>query len=84
MEESKKSIPTSHEKNIINVIPRRPMKNRYQHIFFGNCYSCNKFGHKAQNFRANGKFHEYKNNSPSDKPKGRNHNLFTLLQIYDL
>ena len=27
--ESKKSIPTSHEKNMIIVIPRRPMTNRY-------------------------------------------------------
>ena len=46
-EEIKNSIPTSHDKNRINVIPRIPMTNRYQQIFFGHCYSCNNFGHKA-------------------------------------
>ena len=28
--ESKKSIPNSHDKNMINVIPKKPMMNRYQ------------------------------------------------------
>ena len=83
-EERKKSIPNSHEKNKINVIPKKPMTNRYQHIFLGHCYSCNNVGHKAINCRAYGKFHEYKKNSPSDKPKGRNYYRFTLLQKYDL
>ena len=82
--ERKKSIPTSYDKNMINVIPKRPVTNIYQHIFFGHCYSCHNFGHNALNCRAYEKFHEYKNNSPSDKPKGRNNNRFTLLQRYDL
>ena len=37
-----------------------------------------------QKIKAYGKFREYKKNSPSDKPKERNHNRFTLLQRYDL
>ena len=69
---------------MINVMPKKPMTSIYQHIFLGHCYSCNKFGHKSLNCRAYGKFREYKNNSPSEKPKGRNHNHFTLLQRYDL
>ena len=28
-------------------IPRRKFPSRYQHIFYGYCYSCGKFGHKA-------------------------------------
>ena len=60
------------------------MTNIYQGIFFGHCYSSNNFGHKAINCRAYEKFREYKKNSPSDKPKGRNHSCFTLLQSYDL
>ena len=75
----KTSIP-----NKINVMPKKPMTNKYQQIFLGHCYSCNKFGHKALNCRAYEKFHEYSLNSPSDKPKGRNHNRFTPLQRYDL
>ena len=29
-EESNKSIPNSHDKNWINVMPKKPMTNRYQ------------------------------------------------------
>ena len=29
------------------TIPRRKFPSRYQHIFYGYCYSCGKFGHKA-------------------------------------
>ena len=63
------------------MVPKRP--NRYQQIFLGHCYSCNNFGHKALNCRSYGKLHEYKKKSSSNKPKG-NHNLFTLLQKYDI
>ena len=83
-EESKKSSPSSYDKNRTNELSKIPMTNRYQHIFLGHCYACNNFGHKALNCRALRKFQEYKKNSPSDKPKGSNHNHFTLLQIYDL
>ena len=65
-------------------MPNRPMTYRYQQIFFGHCYSCNNFGHKALNCKSYEKFREYKKNSPSDKPKGRNHNRFKLIQRYDL
>ena len=65
-------------------MPKKPMTNRYQQIFLGHCYLCNNFGHKSLNCKAYGKFREYKKNSPSDKPKERNHNRFTLLQRYDL
>ena len=82
-EESKKSGP-SYEKNITNEVSKRLMTNRYQHIFLGHCYACNNFGHKVLNCRTLRKFWEYKKNSPSDKPKGRNHNRFTHLQRYDL
>ena len=63
------------------MMPKRP--NRYLQIFLGHCYSCNNFGHKALNCRAYGKVREYKKRSSSNKPKG-NHNLFTLLQKYDI
>ena len=33
------------------TIPRRKFPSRYQHIFYGYCYSCGKFGHKAVEFR---------------------------------
>ena len=49
----------------------------------GHHYSCNNFGHKSLNCRAYGKVREYKKKSSSNKPKG-NHNLFTLLQKYDI
>ena len=29
------------------TIPRRRFPSKYQHIFYGYCYSCGKFGHKA-------------------------------------
>ena len=76
-EESKKAAPNSQDKNKNNMVPKRP--NRYLQIFLGNCYSCNKFGHKALDYIAYGKVHEYKKKSSSKKPKG-NHSLFTLLK----
>ena len=51
--ESKKTSPNSQDKNINNMVPKRP--NRYLHIFLGQCYYCNNFGHKALNCRAYGK-----------------------------
>ena len=59
------------------------MTNRHQHIFLGNCYSCNDFCHKALKCRAYGKVYEYKNDT-SSKPKGRNHNWFVPIQRYDI
>ena len=61
------------------MIPRRPMTSRYQQIFFGHCYSCNKFGHKNLNCKAYEKFHVYKKNTPKKqknykKTKSRHQN----------
>ena len=64
-------------------MPKKPMTNKYQHIFLGHCYSCNKFGHKALKCKVYGKVHEYKKDAPS-KPKERNHNRFGSLQRYDI
>ena len=80
-EDSKKVAPNSQDKKRNNMAPKRP--NRYQQIFLGHCHFCNNFGHKAVNYRAYGKVHEYKKKSLSNKPKG-NHNPFTLLQKYDI
>ena len=63
------------------MVPKRP--NIYLQIFLVHCYSCNNFGHKALNCRANGKVPQYKKKLSSNQPKG-NHNLFTLLQKYDI
>ena len=68
-EESKKSAPSSHDKDRTNVVPRRPMTSRYQQIFFGHFYSCNNFGHKSLNCRAYGKFRDYKKNASRNKQK---------------
>ena len=62
-------------------MPKRP--NKHLQIFLGHGYSCNNFGHKSLNCRSYGKVPEYKKKSSSNKPKG-NHNLFTLLQKYDI
>ena len=63
------------------MVPKRP--NRYLQIFLGHYYSCDNFGHKSLNWETNRKVHEYKKKSSSHKTKG-NHNLFTLLQKYDI
>jgi hypothetical protein len=42
------------EEGFIRTPPfRRSSTPRYQTIFFGLCYACNNFGHKAVNCRAN-------------------------------
>ena len=83
-EEIKNYAPFSHDKDRTNVMPRRLMTSRYQQIFFGHCYSCNNFGHKALNCRACEKFRDYKKNASSNKPKVRNHNSFAPLHIYGI
>ena len=83
-EENKKYVLPSHDRDKSNVMTRRPMTSRYQQIFFGHCYSCNNFGHKALNCRAYGKLQDYKKNICSNKPKARNHNFFAPIQRYDM
>jgi hypothetical protein len=42
------------EEEFIRVPPfRRSSTPRYKAIFFGLCYACNNFGHKAMNCRSN-------------------------------
>ena len=47
-EGSQKCAPSAHNKDRTNMMPRRPMKIKYKHIFFDHCYSCNNFGHMAR------------------------------------
>ena len=65
-DESKRTTPNSQDKHMNNMVSNRP--NRNMQIFLGHCYSCNKFGHKALNCRANEKVPEYEKKS-SNKPK---------------
>jgi hypothetical protein len=42
------------EEGFTRALPfRRSSTPKYQTIFFGLCYACNDFGHKAVNWRAN-------------------------------
>ena len=63
---------------------KRATTNIYQQIFFGHCYSCNNFGHKAMKSIAYGKVHNYKKDASSNKLKERNHNRFGPFQRYDI
>jgi hypothetical protein len=48
------------EEGFIRAPPlRRYSTTRYQTIFFGLCYACNNFGHKAINCRANNRNNNY-------------------------
>jgi hypothetical protein len=67
---NKKAHPPKGKGNSM-IIMNRP--NRYQHIFLGNFYSCNKFGHKAVHCKA---YRKYKpknvqryNNNNNDREK---------------
>ena len=66
-DQQKKNRP--HEKEgFIRVTPLRIYSTpRYQTIFFGLCYACNNFGHKAVNCRDNNK---NKNNFESHTKRG--------------
>ena len=57
-EENNRPTPNSQYKQRNNMVPKRP--NRNMQIFLGHCYSCNNFGHKYLNCRANRKVFEYK------------------------
>jgi hypothetical protein len=67
--QNKKSTDKPQEKEeFIRVPPfRRSSTPRYQTIFFGLCYACNNFGHKAMNCRANNR---NKNNIKSNTQRG--------------
>jgi hypothetical protein len=53
--QSQQFIDRPREEELFLRIPlfRRSSTPRYQTIFFGLCYECNNFGHKAVNCRAN-------------------------------
>ena len=66
---------------------RRSSTPRYQTIFFGLCYACNNFGHKAVNCRANNRnnnnFESYTQRGYSRRPsetQRRNYNRFESLR----
>ena len=82
--DSQKFASSSHNNDTTYVMPRIPITSKYQYIFFGHCYSCNNFGHKAMNCKAYEKFHVHKKNVSSNNPKERNHNSFAPLQRYDI
>jgi hypothetical protein len=51
-----KKIGLRKKKGFMRAHPFRIYSTpRYQTIFFGLCYACNNFGHKAMNCRANNK-----------------------------
>jgi hypothetical protein len=67
---------------------RRSSTPRYQTIFFGLCYACNNFGHKAVNCRGNNmknnSFESYIQNDYSRIPsetQRRSYNRFESLSI---
>ena len=51
-ERTEREAPVSHNYDIRKQTPsRRPPMPRYQNLFFGLCYTCNNYGHKAINCR---------------------------------
>ena len=86
-EESKKYAPPFHNKNKIDMMPRRPLLRRYQQIFLGHCYSYNSFGHKALDCKAyqkNNQHYSYNNSNHGDNPRSKSYNSFPPLQKYDV
>jgi hypothetical protein len=75
------------EEGFIRAPPfRRSSTPRYQTIFFGLCYACNNFGHKAVNCRANNRnnnnFESYTQRDYSRRPSDtqrRSYNMFESL-----
>jgi hypothetical protein len=43
---------TQEDKLIRNASKRRSYIPRYKRLFYGHCFNCNNFGHKAVNCRA--------------------------------
>jgi len=72
------------------TIPKKVYQNRYPRIFFGYCFACSNFGHKAMNCRAyrrkNLKVKNYnlKDKQEVNRVKRRNYNSFSPLQEGDL
>ena len=51
------------------ITPIRPFTNKYEQLFLGYCFSCNKFGHKAINCRFYARDDHMRNKSVYDAPK---------------
>jgi hypothetical protein len=76
------------EEGFIRAPPfRRSSTPRYQTIFFGLCYACNNFGHKAMNCRANNRnnnnFESHTQRGYSRRPsetQRRSYNMFESLR----
>jgi hypothetical protein len=78
--------PQEEEGFIRAPLFRRSSTPRYQTIFFGLCYTCNNFGHKAVNCRANNRnnnnFESYTQRDYSRRPSDtqrRSYNMFESL-----
>jgi hypothetical protein len=78
--------PQEEEGFIIALPFRRSPTPRYQTIFFGLCYACNNFGHKAVNCKANNKknknFESHTQSGYSRRPsetQRRSYNRFEYL-----
>jgi hypothetical protein len=72
------------------TIPKKVYQNRYPHIFFGYCFACSNFRHKAMNCRAyrrkdlKVKNYNLKDKQAVNRVKRRNYNSFAPLQEGDL
>jgi hypothetical protein len=83
----KKNRP-QEEEGFIRVTPfRRYSTPKYKTIFFGLCYACNNFGHKAMNYIANSRninnFEIYAQKGYPRRPsetKRRSYNKFESLR----
>jgi hypothetical protein len=70
--------------------PKKVYQNKYPHIFFGYCFACSNFRHKAMNCRAyrrnklRVKNYNLKDNQTVNQVKRINYNSFSPLQEGDL
>jgi hypothetical protein len=81
------ALPTKEKDEKKNRIIRRNPSNRNQYIFFGYCYLCNNFAHKAIHCKAYRKYNprnvqRYENNK--NNAKRINYNFFSPLQDYNV
>jgi hypothetical protein len=84
-DQNSKGLPPPIKKEY-KTTPKKVYQNKYPHIFFGYCFACSNFGHKAMNCRAYGrknlriKNYNLKYNQIVDQVKSRNYNSFAPLQ----
>jgi hypothetical protein len=75
-----------HKDGIWKIVPSRwNHTTRYQNSFFGYCYSCNGFGHKAIDCRTNVRSDPIRNNNRDTHGYSRrNYNYFSPLLNYNI